>query len=151
MIRAGALASVLGDALPSRDLIVTADHGMVLPGANGAPIVVNASALVGAPGITFLDWRALGADFSYYHIETEGHETVLAEGAPAETYIDYVGRRSFDNYADYEARFGDERIITEMPAPRVSSARLLPEHVRTRLGIGDSGERNEHAALERAA
>ena len=148
LIEAGALEPMLGEALPVRDLVVTADHGMVI-----GDYVINASALVGAAGIRFLDWRKLGGDFAYYHIETEGHEVVRAEGAPAETYVDYVGRRSFDNHAEYEALYGAERLIPEMDRPRISSARLLPDDIRQALGIAvdRSAEAPLDAAFERAA
>jgi hypothetical protein len=59
---------------------------------------------------------------------------VLAEGAPAETYVDHVTRRRFDNYAEYAALYGDEApSIAELPLPRVKSARQLPAAVRARL------------------
>ncbi|NKX43989.1 hypothetical protein [Roseicyclus persicicus] len=61
---------------------------------------------------------------------------IVANGAPAETFIDYVGRQVFDNYAEYVALYGEERIITEAPYPRISTPRLLPSALKARLGIG---------------
>ena len=60
---------------------------------------------------------------------------ILAEGTPAETYIDYAGRQGFDNYADYIALYGEGRMIPEHPAPRITGARQLPPALRARLGI----------------
>ncbi|WP_421907045.1 Hint domain-containing protein [Mameliella sp.] len=126
-IRAGAL----GDGLPNADLTVTADHGMVLDGH-----VINASALVNGTTIDFVPLAELEDSFTVYHVETENHDVILANGAPAETFIDYRDRRAFDNFDEYLDLYGCERIIPEMPAPRISSARHLPMDTRVRLGIG---------------
>lgn len=123
-IRQGAL----GDGLPSSDLTVTADHGMVLHG-----YVINASALVNGDGIEWVPLSDLPDRFTVYHIETAAHDVILANGAAAETYIDYIARSSFDNHAEYLALYGAEPAIPEMPMPRVSSARLLPASVRNPL------------------
>ena len=118
-------AGALGDGLPHSDLVLTADHALILDG-----LAINAGALVNGSTISFdpAPERA-----TYYHIETEGHEVILANGAPAETYVDYIQRRVFDNYAEYLELYGDDRTITEMPLPRVSAARLVPDAIRARL------------------
>lgn len=121
----------LGEGLPNRDLTVTPDHGMVIDG-----VVINASALVNGTTINWVPLSELPDTVTYYHIETENHEVIRANGAPAETFIDYVGRRAFDNHAEYVDLYGCERIIPEMAAPRISTARLLPEAIRARFGIG---------------
>ena len=72
---------------------------------------------------------------TYYHVEAEDHDVILANGAPAETFIDYLGRKAFDNYDEYVALYGAERIIPEMARPRISSRRLVPEAIKARLGI----------------
>ncbi len=127
-IRAGAL----GGGLPRRDLTVSADHGMILDG-----LVINASALVNHDTVDFVPSADLPAPFTYYHIETENHEVVLAEGAPAETFLDAAGRTVFDNYREYLDLYGAERIVPEMDRPRITSRRLLPPKIRARLGIVD--------------
>ena len=70
-----------------------------------------------------------------YHIETENHEVILANGVPAETFVDVVTRSHFDNYQEYVELYGAPKIIPEMPYPRISSARLLPQAIKDRLGI----------------
>jgi len=122
-------AGALGDGLPRRDLEVTADHGIVLDG-----LVINAAALVNGTTIGWVPPREAGNQITIYHVETEGHDVILAEGAPTETFIDYLGRRAFDNYAEYMALYGEERVIPEMAHPRISSARLLPDAIRCKLG-----------------
>jgi len=121
-------AGSLGGGLPLRDLLVTADHGISLDG-----LICNAGALVNGTTITEVPLAEFDGSYTVYHIETETQDIILAEGVPAETYIDYVGRQAFDNYAEYIALYGEEASITEMPYPCVSSARLLPEEIKRRL------------------
>ena len=87
-------AGALGKDLPVRDLRVTADHALLIDG-----VLVQAGALVNGTSIRRIEPAELGERFIVYHIETENHEIVLAEGAPAETFIDNVSRQRFDNYA----------------------------------------------------
>ena len=69
---------------------------------------------------------SLPASFNYWHVELENHECVVANGVPAESFIDYVGRSGFDNYDEYLALAGADRLIKEMPFARLSARRLLP-------------------------
>ncbi len=124
-------AGALGDGLPHSDLTVTADHGMVIDG-----MVINASALVNGSTIDFVSLADLPDRFTVYHIETEAHDVILANGSAAETFIDYRGRQVFDNYREYIELYGAERTIPEMPHPRISTQRLVPGAIRKRLGIG---------------
>jgi hypothetical protein len=117
-IRAGAL----GGGLPVRDLHLSPDHAIEIDG-----VLYNAGALVN--GSTIYQMAKMPMDgFTYYHIETEAHELLVAEGVSAESYIDYDGRAGFDNAAE-----ADGRTIAEMDLPRVSSARLVPDDIRERL------------------
>jgi hypothetical protein len=115
-------AEALGDGLPHSDLYVSADHGIVLNG-----MVVNASALVNGTTIRF---AASSEPYTYYHVETDQHDVILANGLSVETFIDVASRSSFDNYQEYLDRFGTERLVPGTDMPRVSSARLLPEAIK---------------------
>ncbi|MEL7115500.1 MAG: Hint domain-containing protein [Pseudomonadota bacterium] len=135
-IRAGAL----GNGLPHSDLTVTADHGMVFPSSSGAVgentndgYVINAAALVNHDTIDFVPMDELEDTFTVYHIETEAHDVILANGAPSETFIDAAGRSAFDNYQEYLDLYGAERIIPENPMPRIAAARLVPQAIKDRL------------------
>ncbi len=120
----------LGGGLPHSDQTVTADHGMVIEG-----LVINASALVNGTTIDWVPMAELPDRVTYYHVETENHDVILADGALAETYVDIPGRMAFDNYGEYIAVYGAERIVPEITMPRITSARLLPEAIKARLGI----------------
>jgi hypothetical protein len=134
-------AGALGQGLPHSDLYVTAAHGMIWHG-----MVVNAGAMVNGTTIRFVPMTQMPPVFTWYHIETEGHEEILAQGAPSETFVDYVGRSAFDNYQEYLDLYGAERIIPEMKRPRLSSQRMLPDDLRALLGLPAYGAEIEAEA-----
>ncbi|MEM9223197.1 MAG: Hint domain-containing protein [Pseudomonadota bacterium] len=124
------MAGALGDALPHTDLVLTPDHALIIDG-----VAVNAGALVNGTSIVRVPLAELDERVTYFHVETAAHDVILANGAPAETYVDYVTRQAFDNYAEYEARFGDQlRTIAEMDMPRAMSRRQVPSTILARIG-----------------
>ncbi len=86
-IAAGALAM----GVPERALVVSPDHGLYFDGS-----LVQAKDLI--------DGAVIRQDFevpsvSYYHVELEEHDILLAEGAGAESYLDTGHRGVFGNAA----------------------------------------------------
>jgi len=116
-------AGALNDNLPARDLYLSPDHALLIDG-----ILVNAGALVN--GRTITQTRHMpGETFMYYHVETPGHQVLVAEGTPCETFCDFNGRDDFENAEDR----ADAPAIEEMPLLRVTAPRMLPERLRARL------------------
>jgi len=83
-VRAGAL----GVGRPVRDLVLSPDHAVFLRGVlipvryllNGATIAQEAAESV-----------------TYWHVELDRHDVVLAEGLPCESFLDTGNRGAFDN------------------------------------------------------
>jgi Hint domain-containing protein len=121
-------AGSLGGGLPTSDLTVTSDHAMLL-----GDTLCNAGALVNGNTITRVALEDMEDRVTFYHIETENHEIVLANGAAAETFVDNVSRKVFDNYAEFEALYGDVDEMVEMSYPRAMSARQVPAAIRAAL------------------
>ena len=123
-------AGALGPDLPNGPLTVTADHALLFD-----DMLINAGTLVNGTTIRLLPLAGLPSMFNYWHVELEKHECVVANGVPAESFIDYVGRSGFDNYGEYLALAGADRLIKEMPFARISAHRLVPPDLREALGI----------------
>ena len=94
LIRAGAFS----DGVPLRDLRVSPDHGMLFGDVLvPAVLLVNGASILQEPF-----WDSI----TYWHVEVPDHAVILAEGAPAESYLDDGGRRAFD-HAGIAAQFID--------------------------------------------
>jgi hypothetical protein len=130
----------LGHDLPSKDLFLTGSHAIYLGGN-----LINASTLVNGTTITQLSLKDMPDIFTYYHIETDAHEAIIANGLAAETFVDAPDRKAFDNYTEYVDTYGVERIIPEMDVPRITAVRHLPKDLRASLGI--EVEQTDWAAL----
>ncbi|WP_305972369.1 MULTISPECIES: Hint domain-containing protein [unclassified Mameliella] len=123
-------AGAFGGRVPFSDLVLTSDHAVILDG-----VAINAGALVNGSSIQVVPMNQQPDLITYYHVETDHHDVIMANGVPAETYVDFVRRRAFDNYDDYVALYGKERSIPEMPMPRASSARMIPAELRSGLQL----------------
>jgi hypothetical protein len=83
-IRAGAF----GPATPARDLLLSPDHAVHVEG-----VLIPIRYLIN--GTTVRQERA--AAIRYFHVELDRHDVLLAEGLPAESYLDTGDRRNFAN------------------------------------------------------
>jgi len=96
VVRAGALAP----DIPVRDLWVSPRHALLLDGVFvPAELLVNAQAILQAEAVDQVD---------YFHLEFEAHEVILAEGTPAESYVEYDNRHGFHNAHEFAALYPDD-------------------------------------------
>lgn len=91
-VRRGALDG----GVPHRDVLLSHDHRLLVAGK-----LVPARLLVN--DMTILPERGLRS-VHYFHIELERHAVLLADGLPAESFLDEAGDRSFFSNADSPTR-----------------------------------------------
>jgi hypothetical protein len=126
-IKAGALAV----GIPSRDLLVSPEHALGLDGR-----LVPARLLVN--GSTILRDTSMG-EITYYHVELPRHALLLAEGAPAESWLDTGNRGMFANafvpaalHGDFEPDYASDAWRSQACAPLLEGGPALAT-LRARL------------------
>ena len=117
-------AGSLGEGLPHRDLLVSAEHAMFLDG-----LLIPARCLVN--GSTIVQERGL-ARVDYFHIELDSHDVLLAEGAASESYLDDDSRGMFHNASEYAVLYPGMPTLGGFCAPKVEEGYQL-EAIRRRL------------------
>jgi len=81
-IAAGAVAP----GQPRRDLTVSPDHAVMVDG-----VLIPARMLLNGASVGRLEVRSV----RYFHVELDAHDILLAEGLPAESYLDTGNRATF--------------------------------------------------------
>jgi hypothetical protein len=90
-------AGALGDGVPARDLWLSPEHALYID-----KLLVPARLLVNGMTITQV---AEVEKLEYFHIELDPHDVIVADGAPAETYLECGNRRMFHNAAEHAALY----------------------------------------------
>jgi len=92
--------------LPSRDLVLSLDHALVIDRA-----LIPVRYLINETSIAQDEVQ----EITYWHIELDTHDVVLAEGVPAESFLDTGNRASFAGgqtqnlHPDFAARLREAR------------------------------------------
>ena len=86
------LAGAFGNGLPERNLFLSPGHP-VLVGSHLVPIMclINGTSVSRVPVETV----------TYWHVELDQHDILLAEGLPAESYLDWGDRAFFTEGSDH--------------------------------------------------
>ena len=131
-------AGAFGENQPRRDLWVSPGHNILVEN-----VLVPASLLANGATIAQVETDTV----TYYHVELDAHDILLAEGLPAESYLDCGNRNAFANgggalelYPDFRPKHWSETCLPiHKDGPKVEAAktRLLARaealgHILTR-------------------
>jgi parallel beta-helix repeat protein len=104
-------AHTFGRGLPKRDLYLSPDHAVFVSG-----VLIPVKYLINGRGIRQIAVHQV----TYHHAELPRHAVLLAEGLPAETYLDVGYRDNFQNndggirlFADFSGDGPDIAILRE--------------------------------------
>ena len=99
-IRAGAFGrDDEGRAVPARDLSLSPGHPVLIDGGPARPdgVLVPISCLINGTSVA----RQPVSTVTYWHVELDRHDILLAEGLPAESYLDGGDRAFFGQASDH--------------------------------------------------
>ncbi|MEJ8572753.1 Hint domain-containing protein, partial [Microbaculum marinum] len=141
-------AHAFGHGLPERELWLSAAHAVQVSANRGVgeDVLVPIGALVNGATITQVPVETI----DYHHIELDSHDVVMANGLPAESYLD-CGNRAFFLGADVAPEFERESVDpATLPfcLPFVTGGEVV-EEIRAQLDararrLGWSAEEIEH-------
>jgi hypothetical protein len=106
-------AHAFGEGLPRRDLYLSPEHAVFVDG-----VLIPIRTLVNGRSIR----QEAVAFVHYFHVELPAHDVILAEGLPAESYLDTGSRGAFANG-------GPERVVPAGYAQRVWEAQGCAPHI----------------------
>jgi autotransporter passenger strand-loop-strand repeat protein len=120
-------AGALADQVPCRDLLVSPKHAMFLDG-----VLIPAELLVNGCSVR----QEIEVDeLHYFHVELDSHDILLAEGAPAESFVDCDSRLMFSNAREFAQHYPHDRAPAwAFCAPRLEEGEIV-EAVQRRLAI----------------
>jgi hypothetical protein len=134
------LAGAFAPGLPERDLLLSPDHALFIDGH-----LIEAKTLVN--GVTVIVDKTI-RHVTYHHIELARHDVVLAEGLPAETYLESGNRTMFESDAapmvlhpDFVSLRREKacaRLLVSGPAVTAARQRLLDRALA--LGFAITGD-----------
>ncbi|GAN53707.1 Hint domain-containing protein [Tanticharoenia sakaeratensis] len=120
------LRNAIADGLPQRDLLVTSEHCLQIDGG-----LIPVRMLVN--GTTIAYDRSITA-YTYYHVETQDHSIIFAEGVPTESYLDTGNRHTFRQHGPVARLHAiTAKSWAQDAAAPLTTARTVVEPIHARL------------------
>jgi hypothetical protein len=132
----------LGWMLPRRDLLLSPDHAVFL-----ADVLVPVKLLIN--GTTIRQIRRRGR-ITYFHVELDSHDVLLAEGLPVESYLETGNRGAFETsnmpivlHPDFGWRVWEAEGCAPLvvAGPKLAAARQIVARAAASLAEGNRGTR----------
>ncbi len=124
----------IADGMPAKDLWVSPGHAIAIDNVLvHASRLVNGVSVVQAPQVETI---------TYYHVELDTHEVLLAENCPAESFQNEHFRKQFVNAEDFQRRYPGEAAPAVLRLPRLDSGfqlNAIHRQVAARAGISPPG------------
>jgi hypothetical protein len=121
----------LDQQTPHKDLYLSPNHALLIDG-----VLIRVKDLVNGISIA----PALPADremIEYFHIVLDSHEVILAEGAPAETFLVRASNHeNFTNFPEYRRRYPAEPPLAMTPFAPIVGYEGGREHLKALLRLG---------------
>jgi hypothetical protein len=121
----------LDQQTPHKDLYLSSNHALFIDG-----VLIRVKDLVNGISIA----PALPADrevIEYFHIVLDSHEVILAEGAPAETFLVRTSNyENFTNFPEYRCRYPAEPPLAMTPFAPIVGYEGGREHLKALLRLG---------------
>ena len=138
-------AGALGPNIPARDLLVSRQHRMLVSSKicqrmfGSDDLLVPAIKLISLPGIEIAE---TDADVTYYHLLTDAHDVIFAEGAASETLLTgsvAVQALGPDYVAEIDAIFPGLSLMEPVPARPIARGKkvdqLIARHEKHQLPL----------------
>ena len=116
-------AHAFGQGMPERDLFVSPDHALFIDG-----VLIPAKRLINGGTVRQIEIDTI----TYHHIALSTHDVVLAEGMPAETFLNITGQGAFAwERPDAAARMWEMAGCAELQLMSTRSASPSPGTIGT--------------------
>jgi hypothetical protein len=99
------LAGAFGAGVPARALLLSPGHPVLVDADNAGGVLVPIMCLINGTSVA----RATVADITYWHVELDRHDLLLAEGLAAESFLDHGMRAWFDQGAGRALSWSGDR------------------------------------------
>jgi len=119
------LKDAIAENVPNKDLLITPEHCLFFDG-NFVParMLVNGRSIYYDMTIT---------SYNYYHIETEAHSVIWANGTLTESYLDTGNRNSFANKSKVVSLFSEAKSWDKDAAAPLNVQRSVIEPIYNQL------------------